>query len=107
LKNYEILDSPSEETFRHLAESAALAFNTSIAIISFIDADRVYYKENYGGELAGQSVNRTHSLFSLAILQDRPTIFKDLNREPCYAINPDFINTLGLQFLCRHFPEKY
>jgi len=39
LKNYEILDSSSEETFRHLAETAALAFNTSIAIISFIDED--------------------------------------------------------------------
>lgn len=98
LKNYEILDSPSEETFRHLAETAALIFNSSIGIISFIDADRVYLKENYGGKLAGQSVKRTHSLCSLVILQDRPTIFKDLNREHCHAINSDSIHEHGLQF---------
>jgi signal transduction histidine kinase len=98
LKNYEILDSSSEETFRQLAETAALALNTSVAIISFIDADRVYLKEYHGGKLAGQSVKRTHSLCSLAILQDRATIFKDLILEPCCAINSDFINTLGIQF---------
>ncbi len=98
LKNYEILDSPSEETFRHLAETAALIFNSSIGIISFIDSDRVYLKENYGGKLAGQSVKRTHSLCSLVILQNQPTVFKNFNRETCRKINLDFVKKQGIQF---------
>lgn len=98
LKNYEILDSPSEETFRHLAETAALIFNTGIGMISFIDSDRVFFKEQYGGELTGKSVARNRSLCSVVILNDNPTIFKDLDKEPCHSINPDSIKKKGLRF---------
>ncbi|MEO7988794.1 MAG: GAF domain-containing sensor histidine kinase [Chryseolinea sp.] len=98
LRNYAILDSPSEEMFRNLAETAALIFNASIGMISFIDSDRVFFKENYGGELTGRSIKRSHSLCSMVVLQDNPTVFKDLHSNPCHSINPSFIKQIGLGF---------
>lgn len=93
-----ILDTPSEKSLHNLAETAALAFDVPLGLISFIDADRVFFKENYGGELTGKSVDRDRSLCSVVILSDEPTVFNDLQKSPCHLINLESIEKLGLQF---------
>lgn len=54
LNSYEILDTPNEENFDELASLAADICEVPIAIISFVDKDRLWFKSKIG-----ISVNQT------------------------------------------------
>jgi len=98
LKRQHILDTPSEKSLRNLAETAALIFGVPIGLISFVDAERVFIKENYGGTMSGTSIKRNRSLCSIVVLSDDPAVYTDLQKEPCHLINSDLINKMGLCF---------
>ena len=59
LNSYEILDTPNEENFDELASLAADICEVPIAIISFVDKDRLWFKSKIG-----ISVNQTERDFS-------------------------------------------
>lgn len=98
LQRQHILDTPSEQSLRNLAETAALIFGVPIGLISFVDAERVFIKENYGGSLSGTSIKRNRSLCSVVVLSDEPTIFTDLQKEPCHLISGELVGKMGLRF---------
>src|SRR5690349_9592327 len=98
VRRQQILDTPSEDSLRILAETAALIFKAPLGMISFVDADRVFFKEHHGGNLAGTSVKRDTSLCSVVILSDRPTVFEDLQKSPCHLINSEMVEKAGLRF---------
>ncbi len=50
LHEYEILDSHSEGSFKHIASLAAHIFKVPIALVSFVDTERVWFKANVGME---------------------------------------------------------
>lgn len=97
LREYEILDTPKEGAFNHIAAMAAHMFNVPIALISLVDAERVWFKANVGME-GVTSVPRGESLCSLAVLNDGPTIFEDASVEPCLLANPLVTGNFGLRF---------
>jgi GAF domain-containing protein len=97
LQEYEIIDTPKEGAFNHIAAMAAHMFNIPIALISLVDADRVWFKANVGME-GVKSVPRGESLCSLAILNDGPTVFQDAIKEPCLLANPLVSGNFGLRF---------
>ncbi|WP_299818629.1 GAF domain-containing protein [uncultured Pontibacter sp.] len=97
LKEYEILDTPQEGAFNHLAAMAIHMFKVPIALISFVDADRVWFKANVGME-GVENVPRGESLCSLAILNDDLVIFQDAMNEPCLLANPLVSGNFGLRF---------
>lgn len=97
LKEYDILDTPKEGAFNHIAEMAMHMFNVPIALISLVDADRVWFKANIGME-GVESVPRGESLCSLAVLDSDPTIFQDAANEPCLLANPLVSGNFGLRF---------
>jgi GAF domain-containing protein len=97
LQEYEILDTPQEGAFNHLAAMAAHMFKVPIALVSLVDADRVWFKANVG--LGGvKNVPRGESLCSLAVLNSDPTIFEDAINEPCLLANPLVSGNFGLRF---------
>ena len=97
LFNYDILETPKEGAFDHIAEMAARMFNTPIALVSFVDDDRVWFKANHG--LHGVTeTSRGISLCSLSILKDDVTVFENARQEPCLMANPMVIGEFGLQF---------
>ncbi|PRY11037.1 GAF domain-containing protein [Pontibacter ummariensis] len=97
LKEYEILDTPQEGAFNHIAAMATHMFKVPIALISLVDADRVWFKANVGLE-GVRSVPRGESLCSLAVLNSAPTIFQDAANEPCLLANPLVSGNFGLRF---------
>eukprot|EP01133_Synstelium_polycarpum_P011888 gene11888-13853_t len=97
LKRYKILDTPSEDTFNHIAKLAAQIFNTPIALISLVDSDRVFFKANIGMGDA-RHTPRGRSLCSLAILQPEVTVFENAPQEPCLLSNPLVAGEFGLKF---------
>ncbi len=48
IRRYEILDTPPEVAFDRIAALAADLFNAPIAIISFLDRDRLWFKSHHG-----------------------------------------------------------
>ena len=97
LREYQILDTPREGAFDHIAQMAARMFNVPIALVSFTDEERVWFKANVG--MPGvEQVSRGVSLCSLAILSDEPTVFKDSTKERCLLANTQVIGEFGLRF---------
>jgi signal transduction histidine kinase len=87
LKEYQILDTHSEDTFDKLALLAAQIFNTSSAYINFVDKDRVFVKSNVS-LLQVDDVPRAESLCTIAIKNDNVTIFGDTLTVPELLSNP-------------------
>ncbi len=78
LKDYQILDTHSEDTFDKIALMALQVFNAAGALITFVDNERVFIKSN----LSPISINelpREQSLCALAVLEDTVTVVKDIS----------------------------
>ncbi|GGK86206.1 GAF domain-containing protein [Rufibacter glacialis] len=97
LHNYKILDSETEGPFRHIAALAAHLFKVPIALVSFVDADRVWFKGNVGME-GVKEISRGESICSLAIMREEITVFNDALNEPCLLANPLVAGEFGLRF---------
>lgn len=76
LKDYQILDTHSEDTFDKVALMASQVFNAAGALITFVDKDRVFVKSNLS-PIAVNEVPREQSLCAHAILDDTVTVIKD------------------------------
>ncbi|PZO33904.1 MAG: hypothetical protein DCE86_03350 [Flavobacteriaceae bacterium] len=76
LYDYQVLDTHSEDTFDKIALLASQIFNTKNAFVTFVDEHRVYFKANIG-DFQATEVRREDSLCSLAILDEKITVFSD------------------------------
>lgn len=94
---YRILDTPPEEVFNKIANLAVHIFHTPVALISFVDRDRVWFKANIGME-AYPEVPRPDSLCSLAVLQPEPLIISDTLRDPYALTSPFVAREKGVRF---------
>lgn len=97
LEKYKILYTKSEPIFDQLAAIAATMFQVPLAMINFVDKDKVWTKSNQE-DATGYNAERGTSLCSLAILKDQVTIFEDTLLEPCLIANPLVAGEFGLRF---------
>src|SRR3954463_3424647 len=70
-----LLDTPTEERFDRITRTAARLFNVPIALISFIDLNRQWFKSCFGvnfGEIA-----RDYSFCAHALLDDEVLVIRD------------------------------
>ena len=76
LKRYQILDTPPEAAFNAIADLAVQIFDVSMALISFVAAEKVFFKANVGmGDL--REVERDKSLCAVTILNKEVTVFQN------------------------------
>ena len=96
LRSHAILDTAPEPVFDELAALAARLCNTPIAVVSLVDADRVWYKARVGTDLTG--VSRSVSFGSHAILH-REGLFEveDARLDPRFEHNPRVTGPAGLR----------
>lgn len=97
LHDYQILDIETEGPFKHIAALTAHIFKVPIALVSFVDSDRVFFKGNTGMEETTE-IDRDISLCSLSILRPEVTVFEDALQEPCLLANPLVAGEFGLRF---------
>lgn len=97
LHDYQVLDTHSEDTFDKIALLASQIFNTSSAFVTFVDEDRVYFKANLSNFTANE-VRREDSLCSLAILDDKATLFNDTHDFPSLIESPLVSGNNGIRF---------
>ena len=96
VRRYDILDSPPEGAFDRIATLAAELFAVPIALISVVDADRIWFKSSYGLDLV--EIGRTRGLCASAVLEETPWVVCDAATDPRTQQNPLVAGDFGLRF---------
>nr|WP_315491186.1 PAS domain S-box protein [uncultured Rhodoferax sp.] len=97
LRNLGILDTAAEENFDCLTRAAALVCGMPISLVSLVDAERQWFKSNYG---LGQATEtpRDAALCAHAILGDGIFEVQDTLTDSRFADNPLVIGDPGIRF---------
>jgi len=91
-----ILDSPPEERFDRITRLAQRVFNTPIALVTLIDAERQWFKSRQG--IADAETPRESSFCAHAIHDDRVFVFPDALHDGRFADNPLVAGTPRIRF---------
>lgn len=96
VKRYDILDSPPDGAFDRITAIAARRFTVPIAIISIVDADRIWFKSHHGLDV--KEIGRDPGLCASAILSSDPHLLPDASTDLRSLANPLVAGDFGLRF---------
>jgi GAF domain-containing protein len=96
LRDYQILDTASEQVFDDITKLAAEVCETPISLLSFIDADRLWFKSNVGLPL--KETRRDIAFCAHAIMQDDLFEVPDAQADERFADNPVVTNDPNIRF---------
>jgi GAF domain-containing protein len=96
LENLDILDSPNEEAFDRVTRLARKLFDVPIAIVSFIDGHRQWYKSHQG--LKTSEVPRGDSFCRYVMAYGTPLVVPDARLDSRFSQNPYVRTDLGVRF---------
>lgn len=87
LRSYDIIDSQREQEYDDITELAAMIFDVPMALVTFIDKDRQWFKSAYG--LEGSETHRQYAFCSHTILNPaEPLIVEDSRLDDRFKDNP-------------------
>ncbi|MBD0267725.1 MAG: GAF domain-containing protein [Cyanobacteria bacterium Co-bin8] len=86
LRQYRILDTPSEQAYDDITALAAFICDVPIALISLVDSDRQWFKSKVG--LNVDETSRDVSFCAHAILSENIMIVKDTLQDERFGNNP-------------------
>jgi PAS domain S-box-containing protein len=93
LGRYRLLDPERDRTFDRIADMARSMFGAARGIISFVDADHVWFKSG----ARGAELPREHSFCAYAILSDAVLVIPDAAADPRFRDNA-YIIEAGTRF---------
>src|ERR1700761_6295994 len=79
LDSYNILDSLDEKEYDRITELAAIICDVPIALVSFIDEERQWYKSSIGLDV--KEVPREHTFCQYAIMDTKPLEVEDATKD--------------------------
>lgn len=83
LARYAIVDTPPEDAFDRITGLAARLLDAPVAMMSFVDADRVWFKSTHGADVT--EIPRSHGMCSVTITRDHPYLVSDLTADPKWS----------------------
>ncbi|WP_312487347.1 GAF domain-containing protein [Sphingomonas sp.] len=86
LHTYGVLDTPTEDGFDDLAQLAALACDTPVALVSFVTDDRQWFKARVNFPPCETDLSR--SVCKLALIEPDVFVIPDLTADERTAANP-------------------
>tara|TARA_R110000737_G_C14557259_1_gene481652 strand:+ start:79 stop:1083 length:1005 start_codon:yes stop_codon:yes gene_type:complete len=86
LHDYDVLDTPAEESFDRITRVAKSALQMPIVLVSLVDADRQWFKSRQG--LEATETPRDISFCAHAIEQDEPFIIPNALEDERFRENP-------------------
>ena len=87
LHAYEVLDTPPEDAFDQIAQLATQLCGVSIGIVSFLDAQRQWFKASIGVEL--REIDRAVALCEHTVQTGgQPLLVPDTLQHPLFATHP-------------------
>ncbi len=95
LHQYDILDTPSEQAFDDLTQLAASLCKVPVAIITFVDGDRQYFKSAFGAQMTTAPLEQGFCPF--VVEQGQPLVVTDAPNDAKFHSHPA-IESMGLRF---------
>lgn len=96
LRGYAILDTAAEKAFDDITKLAAEVCETPVALLSFVDSERQWFKSNVG--LPVTELRRDVSFCAHAILETGLMEVKDARADERFADNPAVVNAPNVRF---------
>ncbi|HYD18337.1 MAG TPA: GAF domain-containing protein [Patescibacteria group bacterium] len=97
LSLYKILDTAEEQVYDDLTHVAAYIARTPVALISFVDRDRQWFKSRVGIDIT--ETPREYSFCAHAIkTPDMPLLVHDAQKDARFADNPYVTGAPGVRF---------
>ena len=96
LRILKLLDTPPEERFDRVTRLAQRVFGVPIALVSLVDADRLWFKSNQGLDATGMP--RDVSFCGHAIVGDRIMIVNDATEDERFCDNPMVCSEPNIRF---------
>jgi len=96
LHSYAVLDTPAEEAFDDIVQLAAQLCDTPIAILSFVDAQRQWFKAAVGVDV--REVDRAQTLCEPVLHSGQPLWAPDTLQHPLLASHPLVRGAPGIRF---------
>jgi eukaryotic-like serine/threonine-protein kinase len=91
-----VLDSAGESTFDRITALTARVLNTPIALVSIVDADRIWFSSHHGVEL--EQIERENGPFASAVYNGTPWMIDGARADARALSNPRVAGEFGLQF---------
>lgn len=95
LHQYDILDTPSEQAFDDLTQLAASLCQAPVAVITFVDSDRQYFKSAFGAQMTTAPLEQGFCPFVVELGQ--PLVVTDAPNDAKFHSHPA-IDSMGLRF---------
>ena len=96
LRELRILDTPEESAFETLARLAARHTGCAVGALSFVDAQRQWFKARVGTPV--RQTPAASACCARAILTDDVTVIRDAAADPAFAGNPLLAGAAPLRF---------
>lgn len=97
LERYQILDTPPEDAFDRIGRLAVRMFSVPIALVSFIDRDRQWFKSCFGWDI--RQTDRSISFCAHAILSDDDVmVVPNAMEDERFVDNPLVTGDYGVRF---------
>jgi diguanylate cyclase (GGDEF)-like protein len=97
LRSYDVLDTAFEKSFDNIAHLAAKLTGSPMSLVSFVDADRQWFKARHGLEVS--EVPREFAFCAHAILQPHEAlVVPDTLLDPRFADNPMVLGEPEIRF---------
>lgn len=96
LHKYQILDTPTEPSFDNITRLASKLLNVPIALISFVDDDRIWCKSHFGTDVS--EYEKIEGFCASAINQSHPYIINDASTDPRSSDHPLVKQSGGVRF---------
>ena len=92
-----ILNTPREERFDRLADLAKEIFGVNMALITFVDSERQWFKSACGLDEVTETP-RDVGFCAHAIFEPEGMVIPDATKDPRFADNPFVTGGFGLRF---------
>lgn len=96
LREFKVLDSEPEEAFDAATRLAALICQAPVALITFVDEDRQWFKSRVGFDAS--ETPRDVSFCAHAILQPGPLVVRDTQTDERFRDNPYVLSRPYIRF---------
>jgi sigma-B regulation protein RsbU (phosphoserine phosphatase) len=96
VQRYDVLDTPPDGAFDRITALAARLLKMPVAIVSIVDADRIWFKSHHGLDV--DQIDREPGLCASAILHDGPWLVNDARVDPRTLANPLVAGEMGVGF---------
>ena len=96
LERYDILGTPPEASFDRITRLTRKLFSVPVAIISFIDGHRQWYKASEG--LTCKEVPKEKTFCQHVVAEGKPIIVPDATLDPQFQQNEHVVNDPGVRF---------